>query len=69
MENSDHFYIKENLERELQQHDSCNLFITQGYICRNAYGEVDNLKRGGSDYTASLIGAALRCEEVQTDRY
>jgi aspartate kinase len=61
----DHFYIKENLERELQQHDSCNLFITQGYICRNAYGEVDNLKRGGSDYTASLIGAALRCEEVQ----
>ena len=61
----DHFYIKENLERELQQHDSCNLFITQGYICRNAYGEVDNLKRGGSDYTASLIGAALGCEEVQ----
>jgi aspartate kinase len=61
----DHFYIKENIERELQHHDSCNLFITQGYICRNAYGEVDNLKRGGSDYTASLIGAALGCEEVQ----
>ncbi|SEM94668.1 aspartate kinase [bacterium A37T11] len=42
-----------------------NLFITQGYICRNAFGEIDNLRRGGSDYTASLIGAAIRAEEVQ----
>lgn len=42
-----------------------NLFITQGYICRNAYGQIDNLRRGGSDYTASLIGAAIRSEEVQ----
>ena len=41
------------------------LFITQGYICRNAFGEIDNLKRGGSDYTATLIGAALTCEEIQ----
>ena len=41
------------------------LFITQGYICRNAFGEIDNLKRGGSDYTATLIGAALSCEEIQ----
>ena len=41
------------------------LFITQGYICRNAFGEIDNLKRGGSDYTATLIGAALTSEEVQ----
>ncbi|HTH81367.1 MAG TPA: aspartate kinase [Mucilaginibacter sp.] len=41
------------------------LFITQGYICRNAFGEIDNLRRGGSDYTASLIGAGIRSEEVQ----
>lgn len=43
----------------------CSLFITQGYICRNAAGEIDNLQRGGSDYTASLIGAAVRAEEIQ----
>ncbi len=42
-----------------------NLFITQGYICRNSFGEIDNLRRGGSDYTASLIGAGIRSEEVQ----
>jgi aspartate kinase len=42
-----------------------NFYITQGYICRNAYGQIDNLRRGGSDYTASLIGAAIRSEEVQ----
>lgn len=42
-----------------------NLYITQGYICRNAYGQIDNLRRGGSDYTASLIGTAIRSEEVQ----
>ncbi|MBI4945820.1 MAG: aspartate kinase [Bacteroidetes bacterium] len=41
------------------------LFITQGYICRNAFGEIDNLKRGGSDYTATIIGAALSAEEIQ----
>lgn len=41
------------------------LFITQGYICRNSFGETDNLKRGGSDYTATLIGAALTSEEIQ----
>lgn len=41
------------------------IFITQGYICRNAFGEIDNLKRGGSDYTATLIGAALSCDEIQ----
>lgn len=41
------------------------LFITQGYICRNAQGEIDNLRRGGSDYTASLLGAALQVEEIQ----
>ncbi|PKQ61869.1 aspartate kinase [Labilibaculum filiforme] len=61
----DSYYIKENLEREISQHPNQKLFITQGFICRNAYGEVDNLKRGGSDYSASLIGAALQSDEVQ----
>ena len=42
-----------------------NLYITQGYICRNSFGEIDNLRRGGSDYTASLIGAGIKAEEVQ----
>jgi len=61
----DNFYIRENLQRELNKYPDDNLFITQGYICRNLYGEVDNLKRGGSDYSASLIGAAIGAEEIQ----
>ncbi len=61
----DNYYIKENLLRELQSYPDKKLFITQGYICKNLYGEIDNLKRGGSDYTASLIGVALNSEEVQ----
>lgn len=61
----DQFYIRENLTRELSTHPGCNLFITQGFICRNAYGEIDNLKRGGSDYSASIIGAAIGAEEIQ----
>ena len=64
-EEPDELYIKENLERELSGHPDIHLFITQGYICRNAFGEIDNLKRGGSDYTASLIGSAFDAEEVQ----
>lgn len=58
-------YVETNLKAELNKYSNDNLFITQGYICRNAFGEIDNLKRGGSDYTASLIGAAIRSEEVQ----
>lgn len=61
----DNYYIKENLQRELEQYPDNKLFITQGYICRNLYGEIDNLKRGGSDYTASLIGVAVNAEEIQ----
>lgn len=49
----------------LEQHKDNKIFITQGFICRNSFGEVDNLRRGGSDYTASLIGAAIMAEEVQ----
>lgn len=58
-------FIKENIAIELAQHKNCNLFITQGYICRNSFGEIDNLKRGGSDYTASLVGAAINASEIQ----
>ncbi|HET6243043.1 MAG: aspartate kinase [Bacteroidetes bacterium] len=64
-EEPDFQFIEENLKKELSQFSEKKLFITQGYICRNTFGEVDNLKRGGSDYTASLIGAALTAEEIQ----
>lgn len=58
-------YITEHLQPLLDASKDVNLFITQGYICRNAFGEIDNLRRGGSDYTASLIGAGIKAEEVQ----
>ena len=58
-------YIRQKLTALLEKFSDADLYITQGYICRNAYGEVDNLKRGGSDYTASLIGAALNVEEIE----
>jgi aspartate kinase len=58
-------FIEQNLNTELKKYPKEKLFITQGYICRNTFGEIDNLKRGGSDYTATLIGAALRMEEIQ----
>lgn len=57
--------IKKKLQGLLSQYKGEKLFITQGYICKNAKGEVDNLRRGGSDYTASLIGAALNAAEIQ----
>lgn len=61
--------IKVKLYQLLQQHTGQQLFITQGFICRNARGEVDNLKRGGSDYSASLIAAAIDASacEIWTD--
>lgn len=58
-------YIEKHLQPLIEQNKDAHLFITQGYICLNADDEVDNLKRGGSDYTASLVGAALRAEEIQ----
>jgi aspartate kinase len=61
----DPVYIKEKLKYLLEKNTDADLYITQGFICRNAYGEIDNLQRGGSDYTASLIGAAVQAEEVQ----
>ena len=61
----DPVYIKEKLQLLLEQNKNADLYITQGFICRNAYGEIDNLQRGGSDYTASLIGAAIQADEIQ----
>ena len=61
----DPVYIKEKLMAIMEKNEGQQVYITQGFICRNAYGEIDNLQRGGSDYTASLIGAALNAEEIQ----
>jgi aspartate kinase len=61
----DPVYIKEKLLKLLDQHKDADLYITQGYICRNAYAAIDTLQRGGSDYTASLVGAAINAEEIQ----
>jgi len=58
-------YIKEKLGAIMKENDGHQVYISQGFICRNAYGEIDNLQRGGSDYTASLIGAAIEAEEIQ----
>ncbi len=57
--------IETDIRPELEKHAGAKLFITQGYICRNSFGEIDNLKRGGSDYTATIIGAAIRASEIQ----
>lgn len=61
----DNQFIKNKLLSLLQESPDAEIYITQGYICRNAYGEIDNLQRGGSDYSASLIGAAINSEEIQ----
>ena len=61
----DPIYIKEKLQAIMEKNEGQQVYITQGFICRNAYGEIDNLQRGGSDYTASLIGAAIGAEEIQ----
>lgn len=58
-------YIKQKLCALLDKYADADIYITQGYICRNAYGEVDNLQRGGSDYSASLIGSAINAEEIE----
>ena len=58
-------FIKTELGKIMEHHQGFQIYMTQGFICRNAYGEVDNLLRGGSDYTASLIGVALSASEIQ----
>ena len=58
-------YLREHLMPMLEANSDADMFVTQGFICLNAYGEVDNLTRGGSDYSASLIGAAVAADEIQ----
>jgi aspartate kinase len=64
-EEPDMKYIEAHVKPELAKYPGRKLFITQGYICRNAFGEIDNLKRGGSDYTATIVGAAIQSDEIQ----
>lgn len=58
-------YVATRLRRMLDLNRDADVFLTQGYICLNAVGEVDNLKRGGSDYSASIIGAVVDADEVE----
>ncbi|WP_430815793.1 aspartate kinase [Carboxylicivirga sp. RSCT41] len=58
-------YIKDHIQTAISEQGDHTIYITQGYICRNAFGEIDNLQRGGSDYSASLIGAAINADEIQ----
>ena len=62
---ADSHFIQENIGKVLEQSEAADYYITQGFICRNAEGNIDNLQRGGSDYTATLIGAAIDSEEVE----
>jgi len=61
----DDFYIKQNLNRLMNQLPHADIYITQGFICLDDKGRISNLNRGGSDYTATIIGAALHADEVQ----
>lgn len=58
-------HIALHLQPLLDKYADADIYITQGFICRNSTGEIDNLQRGGSDYTASLIGAAIEAEEIE----
>jgi aspartate kinase len=58
-------YIRKHIHPVIEKAGYADYYITQGFICLNANGEIDNLQRGGSDYTASLIGAAIDSEEIQ----
>jgi len=61
----DFFYIKQNFETVFNNAPAASIYITQGFICIDEHGEVSNLQRGGSDYTATIIGAAIKADEVQ----
>lgn len=61
----DQDFIRGNISKVLSEHPDAEIFLTQGFICRNHLGKTDNLQRGGSDYTASLLGAAIGADEIQ----
>ncbi|MCY1723563.1 aspartate kinase [Prolixibacteraceae bacterium Z1-6] len=58
-------FIRENIKPVLEKVGDADYYITQGFICKDSNGDVNNLQRGGSDYTASLIGAAIDADEIQ----
>lgn len=58
-------HIRLNIKPLLDKYADAEIYVTQGFICRNDRGEIDNLQRGGSDYTASLIGAAIEADEIE----
>jgi len=58
-------FITENIKTQLEQHPDALIYITQGFICKNIHDEIDNLQRGGSDYTATILGAAIKADEIQ----
>lgn len=62
---ADMTFIESKLRPVIEANPDTEVFLTQGFICRNAYGEIDNLQRGGSDLTASIIGAVLKAEEIE----
>lgn len=65
MEEPDELYISENITRLIEQNANADMYITQGFICKDVTGKISNLQRGGSDYTASIIGGAINAEEIQ----
>ena len=58
-------FISEKAQAQLKAVPGMQIYITQGFICRNYQGDIDNLQRGGSDYTASILGAAIKADEIQ----
>lgn len=62
---ADTYFIRKNIKNTIEEVGEADYYITQGFICKNANNEIDNLQRGGSDYTASLIGAAIEADEIQ----
>ena len=58
-------FISEKASEQLKSVPGMQIYITQGFICRNYQGDIDNLQRGGSDYTASILGAAIKADEIQ----
>jgi len=62
---ADTHFIRKNIKNTINEVGEADYYITQGFICKNANNEIDNLQRGGSDYSASLIGAAIEADEIQ----
>ncbi|MBP5456811.1 MAG: aspartate kinase [Paludibacteraceae bacterium] len=64
-EEADNVFIKNELAKQIEKAGKADIYITQGFICKNAYNEIDNFGNGGSDYSSALIGAAVEADEIQ----